>query len=206
MDRDKARAEAISDDRPEPAWEAALLFPPRGQWAENDYLLLPTNRLVELVEGSIEVLAMPSKTHQLIVMFLAQALRSFLDRGPGGIVITAPYPVRLATGRFREPDVVCLVGDHAARAGERFAEGADLVIEVVSPSDPDRDLVTKREEYARAAIREYWIVEPESGMISVLGLEVDRYVLRGAFGRDAVATSAILDGFSVAVAEALQIR
>ena len=31
---------------PEPMWEVAKLFPPRGQWTEDDYFDLETNRLV----------------------------------------------------------------------------------------------------------------------------------------------------------------
>jgi Uma2 family endonuclease len=51
------------------------------------------------------------------------------------------------------------------RVTDEYWEGADLVMEVVSSHDEDRrrDLVVKREEYARAGIAEYWIVDPELG-------------------------------------------
>ncbi len=61
----------------EPAWDIALLFPRQGQWSEEDYLTLDTNRGVELSEGSIEVLPMPTMDHQLILGFLFEALRAF---------------------------------------------------------------------------------------------------------------------------------
>jgi hypothetical protein len=48
----------------EPAWDVALLFPSQGDWSEFEYLALDTNRLVELVDGNLEVLPMPSFLHQ----------------------------------------------------------------------------------------------------------------------------------------------
>jgi hypothetical protein len=74
------------------------------------------------------------------------------------------------------------------RRQNAYWTGADLVIEVVSPDDPQRDLVTKRSEYAQAGIPEYWIVDPQTETITVLRLEDARYVEHGVFrpgrGRD----------------------
>ena len=58
----------------EPVWEINELFPEQGDWSEQLYLSLSTNRLVEFDNGMIEVLPVPTKTHQLIVAFLFGAL------------------------------------------------------------------------------------------------------------------------------------
>ena len=58
----------------DPTWEVAYLFPNQGAWSVADYLALDTNHLVELSEGRLEVLAMPTEQHQLIVAFLYNAL------------------------------------------------------------------------------------------------------------------------------------
>jgi hypothetical protein len=63
---------------PDPAWEVALLIPSQGDWRESDYLALDTNRPVELVDGRMEVLPMPSILHQLIVEYLHDALNRSL--------------------------------------------------------------------------------------------------------------------------------
>ena len=81
----------------------------------------------------------------------------------------------------------------------RFWSGADLVGEVVSPDDPGRDLVRKRQEYARAGIPEYWIVDPMAQHIIVLQLVGSTYREHGVFTRGTQATSALLPGFTVAV-------
>ena len=44
----------------EPTWEIATLFPNQGQWSEDEYLALNTNRFVEYRDGFMEVLPMPT--------------------------------------------------------------------------------------------------------------------------------------------------
>src|SRR5687767_15399448 len=58
----------------EPAWEIATIFPLQGAWSEADYLSLNTNHLVEFSHGRVEVLPMPTQSHQLIVLFLYRLL------------------------------------------------------------------------------------------------------------------------------------
>ena len=62
------------------AWDVARLFPAQGEWTESDYLNLTdeTNCLVEFTDGRIEVLEMPTTSHQQIVLFLLEALRAFV--------------------------------------------------------------------------------------------------------------------------------
>jgi Uma2 family endonuclease len=79
--------------------------------------------------------------------------------------------------------------------------GADLVLEVVSSDDPERDTVVKRRDYAEGGIPEYWIVHPEEESITVLRLEQAQYVEHGVFRRGETATSVLLEGFAVVVSE-----
>jgi Uma2 family endonuclease len=191
----------IQDDQAEPAWEVALLFPAQGEWSEADYLWLTdhTKRLVEFTDGHIEVLPMPTDAQQRIVLFLYRALYAFLAAGGLGIVLVAPLRLRLPTGRYREPDLLLLLSANDARRSNRFWSGADLVVEVVSPDDPERDLVRKRADYARAGIPEYWLVNSATEQVMVLHLEGTSYVEHGVFTRGAQATSVLLKGFTVAV-------
>ena len=85
-------------------------------------------------------------------------------------------------------------------------DGADLVMEVVSEGkeNRDRDLITKRAEYAAAGIEEYWIVDPESRSVTVLFLDrtnPSQYRDHGVFVAGSLATSVLLPGFSVNVTE-----
>jgi len=200
-----AREEPV---REEPTWQIADLFPFQGQWSEGDYLALETNRLVEFSHGTVEVLPMPSISHQYISLFLYRLLHDFITSQGLGTVLAAPARVRLWRGKHREPDVFLLLSQSARRIYEQYVDGADLVIEVVSggPRDRERDLVEKRQEYAQAGIPEYWIVDPETESVTVLHLQGDAYAEHGIFPRSETATSRLLPGFAVPVDDILDAR
>ena len=187
----------------EPAWDVARLFPDQGAWSVEEYLTLDTNQLVEFSHGYVEVLPMPTESHQFIALFLYRILLAFVTARNLGRVLAAPFRVQLWPGKFREPDVVFLSAEHTDRRGEQYWEGADLVMEVVSQDNRHHDLVTKRREYARAGIPEYWIVDPQEETITVLALAGDTYTVHGEFGRGAEATSVLLESFAISVDEVL---
>jgi Uma2 family endonuclease len=187
-----------TDNKKEFDREIAALLPDQGEWSEEDYLWLTnhTNRLIEFSNGRIEVLPMPTEKHQAILSYLFLAFHAFVHP-IGGKVFFAALRLRLRTGKFREPDLLLLRSADDPRRGNAYWEGADLVVEVVSPDDPNRDLVKKRREYAQAGIPEYWIVNPQTETIAVLRLEGAKYREHGLFGRGTTATSALLAGFEV---------
>jgi Uma2 family endonuclease len=45
-------------------------FPGQGKWTEEEYLALDTGQLIELADGCLELLPMPTILHQLVVAFL----------------------------------------------------------------------------------------------------------------------------------------
>jgi Uma2 family endonuclease len=133
---------------------------------------------------------------------LCRCLDDFLGPNARGEVAQAPLPVRLSAGKLREPDIGYFES-HRIKDSRKPPEGADLVIEVVSPGEPnrERDLVIKRREYAKAKIREYWIVDPETKTITVLTLSGKAYKVHGNFKEGDVATSKLLKGFKVAASD-----
>ena len=74
-----------------------------------------------------------------------------------------------------------------------------LVVEIVSPDKPERDLVEKRNNYAEAQVPEYWLVDPQDETITVLRLASNAYVEHGVFRRGMQATSALLEELMVDV-------
>ena len=196
-----ARPTTKPADAPELTWEIARLFPAQGHWSEEEYLALDTNHLTEFSHGRIEVLPLPTFSHQRLVARLYRLLSGFVEERGLGVVMFAPLRIQLGQGKFREPDLVFMAAEHADRLGEQFWQGADLVMEIVSPNDPERDKVTKRREYAQAGIPEYWIVDPTEASITVLALQGQEYALHGEFVAAETALSVLLEGFKVDVGD-----
>ncbi len=176
------------------------LDPLQGHWTEEQYLLLSnqTNRLMEFSDGYIEVLPMPTRRHQAISLFLLLSLLAFV-RPRGGAVYYAPLRLRVRPGKFREPDLLLVTDADDPRAQDEFWLGADLVVEIVSPDKPARDIEEKPVDYAEAGIPEYWIVNPLIDTITVLVLDGEAYVEYGVFRRGERAISKLLGGFGVDV-------
>jgi len=179
---------------------AVDLLPLQGLWTETQYLTLTdqTSHLIEFTDGVIEVLPMPTDKHQAISQFLFLALLALIQR-IGGKVQYAPLRIQIREGKFREPDLLVVRDAHDPRRQNRFWLGADLVVEIVSPDDPERDTKVKRADYAEIGIPEYWIVNPEDETIAVLTLAGSVYREHGLFLRGMTASSALLAGFAVTV-------
>ncbi len=94
---------------------------------------------------------------------------------------------------------------HRSGIKKQYCEKADLVIEVVSEKNRPHDIKTKRIEYALAGIPEYWIIDPEEELITVLVLKSRQkiYAEFGTFRKGQRPMSKLLRGFTVDVTEAL---
>jgi Uma2 family endonuclease len=179
----------------------------QGLWTVEQYLRLTDHntRLIEFADKRLEVLPVPTQRHQAIVKYLLLLLNAFLDIR-GGTVFFAPLRLQIREGKFREPDLMAVRDANDPRLQNTYWLGADLVIEVVSEDDPQRDTVTKRFDYAEGAIPEYWIVNPLDETITVLKLEGQQYAEHGIFRRGDKATAALFEGLVVGVNEVFDTR
>lgn len=186
----------------EPSYGIVELFPRQGDWTEAEYLRLTasTNHLVELSDGRLDFLPMPSEYHQRIVAYLFFKLYAFVTEHNLGTALMAPLKIKLWEGKFREPDIMFMRNENADQRGEQFWQGADFVVEVVSPDAPKRDTVDKFQEYAKAGIVEYWLVDPRDDSLTVYTLPEGDAAYR-QLGRltDGEACSEVLKGFCVDV-------
>ena len=194
--RDQSLLRIVADDN----CTVAELSTLQGCWTEALYLKLTSqcNRLIEFTDGRLEVLPMPTTQHQAVLRFLFLAFHAFVGRR-GGDVFFAPLRLRIREGKFREPDLLMLLEADDPRRQNEFWLGADLVVEVVSASDPRRDTVEKRFDYAEAMIPEYWIVNPHDETVTVLTLVGGQYEAHGVFRPGERAAGMCLPGFSIPV-------
>ena len=186
----------------EPTWEAAYMLPVQGSWNEEDFLKFHTNRMAELVDGRLEILPMPTWLHQLILDFLLERIKEHLRQSQsGGKVLMAPLPTRLFARTIREPDLLYVQADHLPKNVDGYPDKIDLAIEIVSSGTAarQRDYVDKRADYAKAGVREYWIVDPEELLVTVLTLSGTDYKVAQECHPGDNARSLLLPGLEVSV-------
>ncbi len=133
-------------------------------WTLERYLAeAPENAFWEYVHGEVIVHSPVYAEHQAVVLFLTGLLRGFCQHtGLCCPVLTGPAGLRLEPEVIREPDIFVLAPEDAEKARGFPVEARPLlVVEVVSPSTRRLDLEVKPQEYARAEIPEYWVVDRE---------------------------------------------
>lgn len=187
-------------------WELIEQFPRQGRWSESEYLHHDFSGLVEFDSGPLKFLPVRSIAHQEVTGAVYRTLFRFVAERDLGKVLFVPVRVRTVNLpdelKHREPDVCFLRRGRFDRQRENFWEVADLVVEVVSPDDPDRDWVTKKREYAAAGIPEYWIADPRDRTLTVFMLPGGgtKYRRAGRYAEGEAAASVLLEGLTVDVA------
>jgi len=131
----------------------------------------------ELVDGILEEEEMATFLHEIVVMWLAQALRSWV-RQRHGYVAGSEAKIAVGPRRGRKPDLsVYLRGKAPALADTLVRTPPHIVVEVVSPRPRDarRDRVEKISDYARTGIRYYWILDPQLRTLEILELDASAH-------------------------------
>lgn len=126
-----------------------------------DYRATPEGTRYQLVEGDLLMAPAPNLYHQSITGRIHQLLANFLDQNPLGRVFIAPCDVYLSEHDVVQPDVLFVSNARLGILAEDGVYGSpDLVIEVLSPATAQLDKKQKRIVYARAGVKELWLVDP----------------------------------------------
>jgi Uma2 family endonuclease len=177
-------------------------WPPQGQWTYEDYRRLPEDGWrYEVIEGELYMAPAPLPIHQKCGGNLFAELREFGIKHDAGEVYYSPIDVILdGLATPVQPDILFVVKERLAIVKHDRIEGApDILVEVLSPSNWFVDRRMKFEIYAKAGVREYWIVDPKARTIELFALLESRYELRGKFGVGEIVRSEVLHGFEVKV-------
>lgn len=146
-----------------------------------DYKAYPENERIELIDGQIFAMTpAPSRIHQELIAELVYILLGYIKANKGECkVFPAPFDVILndngaidSSMSVVQPDisVVC----DRSKFNDRGCFGApDLIIEVVSPFNPNSDYVRKLNLYDNFKVKEYWIINPMEESIFVYTLGKD---------------------------------
>lgn len=132
----------------------------QGSFTYSDYLALPDERRVELIDGVFYDMAAPNTRHQVILGELYLQLRACSDAHPGCMVLLSPSDVMLDEDdrTVVQPDIMVLCDRSKMRKGRIFG-APDFIIEIVSPGSVTNDYTRKAMKYMNAGVREYWIID-----------------------------------------------
>ena len=149
----------------------------------DDYLALPDDVRVELIDGVFYDMAAPSLLHQSIALCISTVFANHIDSHNGKcMAFVAPVDVQLDCDEKTvvEPDVL-IVCDRDKLDKPRVVGAPDLTIEVVSPSSWYHDSFRKLQKYKKAGVREYWIVIPDELKIIVYNFEKSDFLTEYSF-------------------------
>ncbi len=173
----------------------------------DEFLNLPEideYRWLELDDGELYFMPRPRRGHQFLALRLTTQFDNHLDsfdEPPAEVYTELVVIISRESGRILIPDLSIFLrtpGDDTdiSAAGNI----PDIIIEILS-TDRNRDLVRKRQIYAEAGVREYWIFDPQNDTVLPLGLHDGEYIESPALTSDDTLTTPLLPGLSIPLAD-----
>jgi Uma2 family endonuclease len=131
-------------------------------WNRERWELLPDDgNRYEVIDGVLYMTTAPSNFHQWIIRQIVRRLFQQVDEADVGVTLWAPIGLFMPGCDPVQPDIVVIRGSDLSIMHDRRIFGIPaLLVEVLSPTNPETDLRVKRSAYARAEMPEYWIVRP----------------------------------------------
>jgi Uma2 family endonuclease len=127
----------------------------------------------EVIDGVVVMAPSPTGDHQDIAGEIEKQLRVFLDKHPVGRVFH-DMDVRFTKKTLYQPDLTFVSKARLPKRTQRVHVVPEMVLEVLSPGTRRRDLSTKKDDYERFGITEYWLVDPQEQAFTCLRLKVAR--------------------------------
>lgn len=140
--------------------------------AEDLYDLPLDDVRAELVRGDLVCEPPAGFGHGVGVAKIGYFLQRYVEEHPIGIVCGAETGFVLFRGpdTVRGPDAAFVARERAERQAdlEKFFEGApDLAVEVLSPTNSEREVAEKVDDYLAAGTRLVWVVRPRRRTVTV---------------------------------------
>jgi len=148
--------------------------------AQDYFALGETEERYELIDGVVCMSPGPFPVHGSVIAEITAQIVTYLKIHPIGRVFVE---VDVSLGKSRRggdlvyrPDLVVLRADQVAANFKRIVEPPAIVVEVVSESSRRMDRETKKGDYERFGVAEYWVIDSESGTMAFHRLQQTRYV------------------------------
>ncbi len=130
----------------------------------------------EVIDGVVVMAPSPNSEHQAVLCEIIKQLGVFLDDHPIGRVL-CEMDVRFGPLHVYQPDALFISKSRMTRRTPRVHVVPEMVLEILSPGTKRRDLGTKKTDYERFGVDEYWIIDPAAKRpFSCLRRKADRLV------------------------------
>jgi Uma2 family endonuclease len=150
-----------------------------------DYLTWQFQERIELIKGKIfKMSPAPSRYHQRISGNLYLKIGNLLTNSKRDLY-SAPFDVRLVDFKKSthdkqvisviQPDL-CIVCDRSKLDDKGCIGAPDLIIEILSPGNTEKEMGIKFDLYEENLVKEYWIVEPTDKTVFVYTLQNGKYI------------------------------
>jgi len=169
-----------------------------------DYRHWPEEERWELIDGAAyDMCPAPGRNHQDFVVELSYQIKDFLKGKPCKVYV-APLDVRLPDRNEADDEVktvvqpdISVICDRSKldQAGCRGAP--DWIIEILFPAPSHKDQTVKKALYERHGVREYWLVDPESRLLTRYFLEEGRYLPPLVEPADGITPVRVLPGLEI---------
>ena len=143
-----------------------------------DYLKFPSDERWEIIDGIPYMQSAPTWQHQAVSIQLASQFNDYL-KGKPCRVFAAPFDLCIPeldesdeeiSNIISQPDIVVVCDESKLRKTGYFGVPS-LIVEISSPSTARNDKLFKFNKFEKTGVKEYWIVEPETKLVSVFILQ-----------------------------------
>ncbi|MDM8518992.1 Uma2 family endonuclease [Anaerolineales bacterium HSG6] len=177
---------------------------PQGTWTYQDWLQFPEDGWkYEIINGELQIMPPPAVYHQWSSGELFVQMFMFVKQNNLGKVLEAPCGVKLPHQDVPvEPDIFFVKQERLEIIQADYVYGApDLVVEIMSPSNPNYDRKHKFQLYQENGVLEYWLVNYWQKYIELFVLRDGVYQLQGKYDLGETISSEQLAGFELVVAD-----
>lgn len=143
-----------------------------------DYLKFPSDERWEIINGIRYLQSAPTWQHQAVSIQLASQFNDHF-KGKPYRVFAAPFDLCIPeldesdeeiSNIVSQPDIVVVCEESKLRKTGYFGVPS-LIVEISSPSTARNDKLFKFNTFEKAGVKEYWIVEPDTKLVSVFTLQ-----------------------------------
>lgn len=179
----------------------------------DDYLALPeTMQRYEVIDGKLIMEPAPLFGHQWHSRKIFQPMANYVDENLLGLVVYAPVDIMISRTplRTRQPDVLYISFERITQLGLEDMEtlpfldiAPNLVVEIVSSSESQQNVLDKLADYQRMGVEECWLVRSREGTIEVVQFISDSSRTVERFRDGARVQSHVLPGWQPVVNDLL---